>query len=80
MSARELDSAALLSLAAGYCAVAKRDGKQPAKAEAEPYAGPLITARAAFGPAGRRRSLEERPAVSLEESPGARARALRDTE
>jgi hypothetical protein len=28
--------AALLSLAAGYCAVAKRDGKQPAKAKAEP--------------------------------------------
>ena len=26
----------LLSLAAGYCAVAKQDGKQPAKANAEP--------------------------------------------
>jgi len=25
-----------LSLAAGYCAVAKQDGKQPAKAKAEP--------------------------------------------
>ncbi len=38
-----LDVAALLSLAAGYCAVAKQYGKQPAKANAEPYAGPLIT-------------------------------------
>jgi hypothetical protein len=44
--------AAYLSLATGYCAVAKRNGKQPAKAKAEPYAGPLITERASFGPAG----------------------------
>ena len=28
--------AAHLSLATGYCAVAKRNGKQPAKAKAEP--------------------------------------------
>jgi hypothetical protein len=35
-AARELSVAVLLSLAAGYCAVAKRDGKQPAKANAEP--------------------------------------------
>jgi hypothetical protein len=34
--ARELNGAALPSLAAGYCAVAKLDGKQPAKANAEP--------------------------------------------
>jgi hypothetical protein len=32
--------AAFLSLAAGYCAVAKRDGKQPAKANAEPVGRP----------------------------------------
>jgi hypothetical protein len=31
-----LNVAALLSLAAGYCAVAKQNGKQPAKANAEP--------------------------------------------
>jgi hypothetical protein len=31
-----LKGAAILSLAAGYCAVAKRNGKQPAKANAEP--------------------------------------------
>ena len=30
------NGAAPLSLAAGYCAVAKRNGKQPAKANAEP--------------------------------------------
>jgi len=47
-----------LSLAAGYCAVAKRNGKQPATAKAEPYASPPFTERAPFGPAGRRRSLE----------------------
>jgi len=34
------------SLAAGYCAVAKQYGKQPAKANAEPYARPLIIPRA----------------------------------
>jgi len=33
---RRLWGSALLSLAAGYCAVAKQDGKQPAKAKAEP--------------------------------------------
>jgi hypothetical protein len=33
---RELNVAPLPSLAAGYCAVAKRNGKQPAKANAEP--------------------------------------------
>jgi hypothetical protein len=35
-SGRLLTAGAHLSLAAGYCAVAKRNGKQPAKAKAEP--------------------------------------------
>jgi len=36
LTVRERDVARLPSLAAGYCAVAKQDGKQPAKAKAEP--------------------------------------------
>ena len=48
-------------MSVGYCGVAAagRTRQAAGESEAEPYAGPLTTARMAHGPAGRKRSFEE---------------------